>query len=274
LLQSVLEFYDKFAEQNTTNPDLQREAARAYCRVGDLHRRLGRDELATAAFRRAAALGEAYLTARPGNDVIRSDLAGFYIRLADMTTKPAELSEAETNLRRAAELTVPPLKGSEEGRRGFGPGPEVLLSRVEIAQAAVLRRAGRSAEGEAALKRAVSRLETGTGHLGSAILLHARRDLAQLLNDRGQKEGARGLLDHCLADLRASAQSDREPGFIGPQFEQLAEGYRDLGDEPTAQQLEDEAESFRGPRHRSPHPEGHGPPPDHDRPPPPPPEVG
>lgn len=56
LLQSMLTFYDRFAEENTTNRKLQSEAAKAHRRVGDIHQRLGQLQEAETAYRRALAL--------------------------------------------------------------------------------------------------------------------------------------------------------------------------------------------------------------------------
>lgn len=53
LLKSMLEFYDEFAQQNKDDQRLQREAAQAYRRVGDIHTRLGAFADAQGAYDRA-----------------------------------------------------------------------------------------------------------------------------------------------------------------------------------------------------------------------------
>ncbi|MEQ8788056.1 MAG: serine/threonine-protein kinase [Pirellulaceae bacterium] len=53
LLESMLEFYDRFAAANATNLKLQIEAARAHRRVGDIHQRLGQFPEAEKAYGRA-----------------------------------------------------------------------------------------------------------------------------------------------------------------------------------------------------------------------------
>jgi len=58
VLETVLNFYDKFAEQNATNPNLQFQAGRATRRVGEMQVMLGREEKGEAAFRRAASILE------------------------------------------------------------------------------------------------------------------------------------------------------------------------------------------------------------------------
>ena len=53
LLKSMLQFYDDFAQQNNDDERLQREAAQAYRRVGDIHTRLGAFSDAQGAYDRA-----------------------------------------------------------------------------------------------------------------------------------------------------------------------------------------------------------------------------
>ena len=55
VLQSMLKFYDRFAQQNRGNVNLQEETARAYRRVGEIHQRLGNDEAAEKAYQQALA---------------------------------------------------------------------------------------------------------------------------------------------------------------------------------------------------------------------------
>jgi len=59
LLESMLKFYDQFAEENRTDVKLQRETARAYRRVGDIQRHLGQYERAETAYRHALAMYQA-----------------------------------------------------------------------------------------------------------------------------------------------------------------------------------------------------------------------
>ena len=65
LLESMLKFYDQFAEQNQADVQLQKETARAYRRVGDIHRRLGQYDKAETAYRRALAAYHALAKASP-----------------------------------------------------------------------------------------------------------------------------------------------------------------------------------------------------------------
>ncbi len=59
MVQSVLKFYELFAEKNTTHPDAGRlESVHAYERVGELQLRLGQSEKAEQAFKRALKTAE------------------------------------------------------------------------------------------------------------------------------------------------------------------------------------------------------------------------
>ena len=56
VLESMLKFYDQFAQQNQADVKLQKETARAYRRVGEIQQRLGQYDKAETAYRRALAM--------------------------------------------------------------------------------------------------------------------------------------------------------------------------------------------------------------------------
>ena len=58
LLEGMLRFYDEFARQNGDDPELHREAANAYRRVGEIQQRLGEFQKAESAYHRALAIYE------------------------------------------------------------------------------------------------------------------------------------------------------------------------------------------------------------------------
>ncbi len=51
VLQNALKFYDRFARQNSTNPQLKRHTAKVHRRVGDIYQRLGQNFKAERAYR-------------------------------------------------------------------------------------------------------------------------------------------------------------------------------------------------------------------------------
>ena len=76
MLESMLKFYDHFAQQNQADVKLQKETARAYRRVGDIQRRLGQYERAETAYRRAQAAYQRLEAESPRNPEYLTALAG------------------------------------------------------------------------------------------------------------------------------------------------------------------------------------------------------
>lgn len=75
LLQTVLAFYDRFAELNSTNPELEREAARAHMRVAGLLLRRGQYELSVTAAGQAKEIFSRLLKSEPDDPVLLRGLA-------------------------------------------------------------------------------------------------------------------------------------------------------------------------------------------------------
>ena len=69
-LQDLLQFYERFAERNTSDPRLERDTERALRRVGTIRLRLGEYEAAEQAFRRSLEL----LGRMPGQDLERAQV--------------------------------------------------------------------------------------------------------------------------------------------------------------------------------------------------------
>lgn len=56
VLQNALKFYDRFAAQNATNPQLQRDTAKVHRRVADIYERLGQYKKAEVAYSRSLSI--------------------------------------------------------------------------------------------------------------------------------------------------------------------------------------------------------------------------
>lgn len=65
LLEVVLGFYEKFAEQNSTNPKMQLDAAAAYRRVGEMNLQLQNQDKSADAYKRSTAIVDALLLQNP-----------------------------------------------------------------------------------------------------------------------------------------------------------------------------------------------------------------
>ncbi|MGA2032331.1 MAG: protein kinase [Thermoguttaceae bacterium] len=94
LLESMLKFYDQFAQENQSDVKLQKETARAYRRVGDIQKRLGQYDKAETAYRRALA-GYQHLDgeASDGSDHLTT-IAAIHNDLGEVYRNTGRLAEA------------------------------------------------------------------------------------------------------------------------------------------------------------------------------------
>ena len=86
LLEVVLGFYDKFAEQNSTNPKMQLDAAAAYRRVGEMNLQMQNHEKSAIAYKRSTAIVDALLLQNPHEP----ELLREYIASASWAPLPAQ----------------------------------------------------------------------------------------------------------------------------------------------------------------------------------------
>ena len=103
LLQTVLTFYDRFAERNATDPKLKIEAAQAYCRVADAQSRLGHQDKATVAYGRAADVCNLLHQEFPDDPRVAATLADVDLNWATLPTATTETAEAKKSQTRAQE---------------------------------------------------------------------------------------------------------------------------------------------------------------------------
>ncbi len=94
LLESMLKFYDQFAQQNHADVKLQKETARAYRRMGDIQRRLGQYEKAETAFRHALATYQRLVEASPQNADCLTAIAAIYNELGVVSRNTGRYPEA------------------------------------------------------------------------------------------------------------------------------------------------------------------------------------
>ena len=268
LLQTVLTFYDRFAEQNDTNPHLKREAAKAYRRVGDLQRRLGHDEEASTAFHRAGELFDAALIDSPGDDQLLRDLAEIESLAAEGASTPDSSATAQRRLS-LVRSRIQPLAAAKPD----APEYTATLARIDAASGLLFERAGRIDEADSQLRSAIKLTGDGLNPTLVATRTSLRERLATSLESRGRHEDAVAILRLGLKDLRALAAvlPSNLNHWLTPQFIRLAEAFRALDDEESAHALDTDIETLiqnerlRGPRRDR----GPGPGPDR-RPPPPP----
>lgn len=94
LLESMLKFYDQFAQQNHADIKLQKETARAYRRVGDIQQRLGQYDKADTAFRHALATYQRLAEASPENSDCLTAIAAIYNELGVVSRSTGHYIEA------------------------------------------------------------------------------------------------------------------------------------------------------------------------------------
>jgi serine/threonine protein kinase len=134
VLQSVLSFYDKFAQQNSTSRSLQLEAGKSYRRVGEIYTRLGRATDADAAHRRSVAIFNQLLLMDPNSVEYQ---AGFVDAATWIGYQAKTQPDDATILRRASEMAVQ-LQKSAPRDLDYA----ALLARALFRQGVVMRSSG------------------------------------------------------------------------------------------------------------------------------------
>ena len=155
MLESILEFYDRFAALNETNATLKREAAKAHRHIGEIRQQLGQFDEAESAFHRAATLYKALAAEFPDSPDNRLALAETLIVHEPRSDSPEYLEPAVDRLRRAQAI--------EESLAGEFPEDEAYvasLAEVQSKLGTVLDRLGRTGDAEASLGRAVALRES------------------------------------------------------------------------------------------------------------------
>jgi tetratricopeptide (TPR) repeat protein len=94
LLESMLKFYDQFAQQNQADVKLQKESARAYRRVGDIRKQLGQYDRAETAYRRAVEIFQALAKGSPDNAECVTSLAAIHNELGTLSRNTGRAPEA------------------------------------------------------------------------------------------------------------------------------------------------------------------------------------
>jgi hypothetical protein len=204
LLQAVLDFYNRFAEQNAANTSshLHHDAAKAYRRVCTIQQRLGHPDKAEAALEHAIALYESLVAKHPEAREYRYELAELcaHSGIADTT------AAAEKRLRRAAELA--------DGLRGERDEQRRLRGEVHGRLGSLLSRRGQAAAAEPHHRVAVRLLESVRPLSSAALaaqLRASRLELAEGLLDRGEVGEARPVLRASIRGFEAALTGSRPP---------------------------------------------------------------
>lgn len=224
VLEAILNFYDKFAEQNATNPRLQLDAGRAHRRVGEVQIMRGNVEKATASFRRAAGLLETLTRDYPTDNSAKTELILTYLGApADAFTDYEQLL----------------LRARETARElDDGPRPH-LVGSLTLKLGWVQDRAGNRAGAERAYRDVIAAMNNPREMADprspniTTELAMARSLLAALLADTERVKEARRVLEDSVAELRRYTERQRPGGGFGmgrPPWETVAMTHRQLAD--------------------------------------------
>lgn len=254
LLKSILTFYEKFAASNSSNSSqVQREAAKAYHQVGNLHALLGQMGQSATAHRRAVELFVAQAEQVPLENRSLHDLVDSYIGAKITDKSPNALSNREKELQRALEL-------AEQLYATGGQRLEhtELVAGVLKELGTVQSQAGRITEAEKNLRRAVELLDPAIERHPDAPLtrferLAARQALGDFLAKQNRVPEALTLFKNCIDDLGAITGAGRNgppiPPNISDYFESLSASLREIGEIDLAMKLATEAADYREQRH-------------------------
>jgi tetratricopeptide (TPR) repeat protein len=237
LIQSMLRFYDRFAQRNETNPRLQGEVAWAYRIVGALHARLGRAAEAESAYQRSIDMFEELIVRFPKVPEFRAKLVETSIMADPWSAYPASLKRLEKQLRRA-QVVIDQLGDESPEDLGY------LQDRVHVHAklGAVLQRLSRETDAADSYRRAIASgsslidlsLDSSRARLDRAYIQEA---LAMLQLQRGQQGEARRLLNAAAADMRSLPDLDSMFSPPPESFEKLAEAFKMLGDTERAEEI-------------------------------------
>lgn len=104
LLQSALDYYQKFVQTEGTDPSVRQSLAHAYARIGNLANEMGRKEEAEAAYRKYIEMSRRLVLETPEAEEYQRDLGGAYSQLGNLVAGAARRNEAERYYRQSLEI--------------------------------------------------------------------------------------------------------------------------------------------------------------------------
>jgi tetratricopeptide (TPR) repeat protein/tRNA A-37 threonylcarbamoyl transferase component Bud32 len=179
LLEKASTLYEELAREHGDNPDVRRDAALAWFRLGEIHRLRDQRREAEEAYGEAIARQEELRRTDPGEPRHRQDLANSHNWLGEVLREEGRSPEAaEGHYRAALEL-----QGQLVADRSGDATCRMEMARSHYNLAIVERETGRPAEARADYDRAVALLTEL--HDSSPAEPNYRQDLARALVNRG-----------------------------------------------------------------------------------------
>ena len=248
ILQTVLEFFDEFAERNETDSRLQGEAAQAHRKVAALYRRLGHDDRADEAHARAMGRFERLVVQYPKDRDYRFELARTYA-LDDQYSRTSVTPERlETGIKKAL-----PVIESLAAEAPDAVNYVMAQARWKARLAGALHQLGRSSEAETYYRQSIAHDESLLDRVGEPTGVHLilatnREALANVLMALGKREDARKYLDQAADELESIRTEGREigrGGYLADKLSCLADSYSRLGEKSRAADLKERANRIR-----------------------------
>ncbi len=241
MLEAVLLFYDKFADKNSTEPELQLEAAKAHRRVGEARMWAGDKLKAKSSFTRAIESLRTLQETYPDKEKYAIELVQTYL------TAPPEI----------AEVNEEALVWSINFARGLEPNAQpYLVGLLSLKLGSMRDRSGNQQDAESAYRDAVAGLSAPDGAIDGrpppvvTYKAWARYSLAVLLTNAKRYPDARNVLNDLVEELdtvterngRGSMQQDDVKSFA---YEQLVVVYEHLGDRNKSAEASRAAEELK-----------------------------
>jgi tetratricopeptide (TPR) repeat protein len=239
-LLKALRFYEEFAQEQGSDPEVRLAQALAYRRVGDIQFKLGEQAQAEAAYREALALAGRLIDDYPEVLAYREALAACYHQLGTLLSAAKRFPEAETAYRKAAEGRYQLLAAFPDSQPYRY---DLAASRNRLGR--VLHVSGRAREAEDAYAEGLAHLDKLVGQspkepryqneLGAIL-----SKLAELRGRRGDLAQDRQLLEKAIRHQQAALLArPRHPAYriyLALQFARLGRTLVRLHQPPKAEE--------------------------------------
>jgi eukaryotic-like serine/threonine-protein kinase len=226
MLEAVLAFYDKFAEKNSTDPDLQLEAAKAHRRVGEARMWLGDSSKAKTSFARAFGLLRTLQEKYPEKDKYALELVLTYMSAPpEIVVMTEELLVWSLEIARGRDMTEQPY----------------LVGMLSLRLGTLRDRAGNKSGAEEAYHEAIVGLsapKNSEDNRPAPVVTDrawTRYYLSTLLINSKRFQDAQSLLTELIGELdnvteRNGRNSRPQENVKSLAYQQLAVAYEQLGD--------------------------------------------
>ncbi len=233
-LGKALAYYEGFTQQDAHDPIILQERGRAFLRMGDVLRKLGRGDEAESAYRKALGILAPLASTPTPPAGAREALGLSRTHLAALLVPLGRRSEAETLYQEAIATADP----TDSATRLAAAGAERGLGEL-------LRIEGRTRDAAEALGRAEKGLESAVAAAPSEI--EPRRELAVALDLHGQLDREASRFDQAGTAFRRAAELLESVHRAAPTLPRIREGlakvYNSLGllatEHPQGDQPED-----------------------------------